>query len=57
MEKTGSVKWHQKINGSKCVKILANHIANQDNLEDFNKSLLDFLDTKNASNPNGLNRS
>jgi pimeloyl-ACP methyl ester carboxylesterase len=58
MEKTGSVKWHQKINGSKCVKILAaNHIANQDNSEDFNKALLDFLNTNNAVNTNGLNKS
>jgi hypothetical protein len=58
MEKTGSVKWHQKINGSKCFKILAaNHIANQDNSEDFNKALLDFLNTNNAVNTNGLNKS
>lgn len=46
----GSVKWHQKISDSKCVKILsANHIANQDNPEEFNKTLIDFLDANKTT--------
>lgn len=40
----GSKKWHRKIPGSKCKKIInANHILNQDNPEMFNKALIDFL--------------
>ncbi|MDP3399260.1 MAG: alpha/beta hydrolase [Bacteroidales bacterium] len=38
-------KWHRKNTGSNCVIIQnANHIANQDNPEEFNKVLIDFLE-------------
>lgn len=38
-------KWHQKEPGSYCVEIQnANHIANQDNPEEFNKAVIDFLE-------------
>ncbi len=37
-------KWHRKETGSNCVEIQsANHIANQDNPEEFNKAVIDFL--------------
>ena len=39
-----SLKWHKKMPGSVLVKIEdANHIANQDNPDLFNKALLNFL--------------
>jgi pimeloyl-ACP methyl ester carboxylesterase len=39
-----SIKWHKSTANSKCIKIKnANHILNQDNPEDFNKALIDFL--------------
>jgi 3-oxoadipate enol-lactonase len=40
----GSLKWHRKAGYSKCVVIpKANHIANQDNAEDFNQAFANFL--------------
>lgn len=37
-------KWHRKETGSNCTEIQnANHIANQDNPEEFNKAVIDFL--------------
>jgi 3-oxoadipate enol-lactonase len=42
----GSLKWHRKFPYSNCIEIPeANHISNQDNPEDFNKVLVDFLGT------------
>lgn len=39
-----SVKWQQKVSGSKCFKILsANHITNQDNPKELNEALVEFL--------------
>jgi 3-oxoadipate enol-lactonase len=38
-------KWHKKEAGSSCVEIEnANHIANQDNPEEFNKAVIGFLE-------------
>lgn len=43
--KKASIKWHESTSNSKCVKISnANHILNQDNPEEFNKALIDFLE-------------
>lgn len=40
-----SRKWHESVPDSKCFKIKnANHILNQDNPEDLNKVLIDFLE-------------
>jgi len=37
-------KWHRKETGSNCTEVQnANHIANQDNPEEFNKAVIDFL--------------
>jgi len=42
--KKGSIRWHENTPHSKCVKIKnANHILNQDNPEEFHKTLFDFL--------------
>lgn len=39
-----SAKWHRRTPGSECVVISkANHIANQDNGDEFNKALISFL--------------
>ncbi len=41
-----SAKWHKRVPGSQQAVISkANHIANQDNWEEFNESLLSFLQT------------
>ena len=38
-------KWHKKEPGSQCIEISkANHIANQDNPEEFNNALVGFLE-------------
>ncbi len=40
-----STKWHESTPGSKCIMIgNANHILNQDNPEEFNSVLIDFLE-------------
>ena len=42
--RSAAKKWHRKETGSNCVEIQnANHIANQDNPEKFNKAVIDFL--------------
>lgn len=44
--RSAAKKWHRKETGSICVEIQnANHIANQDNPEEFNKAMIDFLET------------
>lgn len=43
--RSAAKKWHRKETGSICVEIQnANHIANQDNPEEFNKAMIDFLE-------------
>ncbi|MBT0811115.1 alpha/beta hydrolase [Litoribacter ruber] len=44
-------QWHKEAPGSKCVEIQsANHIANQDNPEAFNKALIGFLKSLTIAN-------
>jgi 3-oxoadipate enol-lactonase len=45
MVRESTRKWHRSMPNSLCFEIpMANHIANQDNPEEFNKRLFDFLD-------------
>jgi len=43
--RNAALQWHKKVLESQCIEIPnANHIANQDNPEEFNNALIGFLE-------------